>query len=93
MIEQILILLASLLVLTIVVMIPVFKVVSQKYPYASVQARLRVMRKKLLRAEDFERLLDADYNDIVYRLDKKVFLKKNLDVKLVYPIILEILIH
>ncbi len=73
MIEQILILLASLLVLSIVVMIPVFKVVSQKYPYASVQARLRVMRKKLLRAEDFERLLDADYNDIVYRLDKKVF--------------------
>lgn len=73
MIEYILVLLASIILLGVVVMIPVFKVVSAKYPYASVQARLRVMRKKLLGADDFERLLDADYTDIVYRLDKTVY--------------------
>jgi len=73
MIEYILVLLASILLLGIIVMIPVFKVVSAKYPYSSLQARLRVMRKKLLGADDFERLMDAEYTDIVYRLDKTVY--------------------
>lgn len=69
MIEIIAWLLIALLLFSVVVLIPVFKVVSKIYPYSYTNARVRAMRKHLLSKEDFEDLLRRDYNDIIYTLE------------------------
>lgn len=61
--------LIGLLLLSIVVLIPVFKVVSKIYPYSYTNARVRQMRSKLLSKQDFDDLLRRDYNDILYTLE------------------------
>lgn len=69
MLELIAWLLIGLLLLSIVVLIPVFKVVSNIYPYSYTNARVRQMRSNLLSKEEFDDLLRRDYNDILYTLE------------------------
>lgn len=66
-------LIISGLILTTIVLIPVFLSVSKIYPYAYTNSRLRVMRSDLIRTNEFKELANRQYNDIIYQLEKKKF--------------------
>ncbi len=61
------------IIIAVVVLIPVFKIVSQIYPYAYTNARIRSMNTSLLSSEDYDNLVRRPYNDIVYSLERKKF--------------------
>lgn len=84
-----LIIVASILVslgVVIAVLMAVFKTVAPIFPYAYTNARLRAMRRELLRREHYYELLKKPYNEILYDLAKKNYpdLTKSVGPDLTY---------